>query len=161
MTPLFCRRCGSGLLEGVPPGDDRERHYCPSCGHVEYLNPRVRVGCVFRAPEGELHLSTVTLHPGERLQAGVLRALGTPVPEENLVLYCAITDTVSCEVCILFRCAVALTRADLADQSACHPLWRSEVLERFAGEPTDGAMPVYTVEVVAGGLSFRAVERER
>ena len=30
----------------VPPGDDRERLVCDSCGHVQYDNPKVVVGSV-------------------------------------------------------------------------------------------------------------------
>ena len=40
----FCMECGSALGEMTPPGDDRLRLVCESCGHVAYLNPKVVVG---------------------------------------------------------------------------------------------------------------------
>jgi len=42
----FCTRCGSGLEFRVPEGDDRQRHVCPACGHIHYINPRLVVGCI-------------------------------------------------------------------------------------------------------------------
>jgi ADP-ribose pyrophosphatase YjhB (NUDIX family) len=42
----FCPSCGAALERRVPPGDDRERHVCPACGTVHYLNPKVVVGSV-------------------------------------------------------------------------------------------------------------------
>ncbi len=31
---------------GVPEGDNRLRHICPSCGAIHYQNPKVVVGCI-------------------------------------------------------------------------------------------------------------------
>lgn len=42
----FCSDCGSQLKYVVPPGDDRERHVCPGCGRIHYVNPKIVVGCV-------------------------------------------------------------------------------------------------------------------
>jgi len=41
-----CGHCGESLTRGVPPGDDRERFICPSCGRIHYQNPRMVVGCI-------------------------------------------------------------------------------------------------------------------
>jgi len=46
----------------VPPGDDRERYVCPSCGRVHYQNPRVVVGCIPRW-EGRLLLCRRSIEP--------------------------------------------------------------------------------------------------
>ena len=46
----FCSECGSPVELTVPPGDDRQRFVCRSCGIVHYQNPRMVVGCI---PEWE------------------------------------------------------------------------------------------------------------
>jgi ADP-ribose pyrophosphatase YjhB (NUDIX family) len=38
-----CARCGGALAEGLVDGEDRERLWCPDCGQVAYLNPRLVV----------------------------------------------------------------------------------------------------------------------
>jgi ADP-ribose pyrophosphatase YjhB (NUDIX family) len=40
----YCIECGGGLEERVPPGEDRLRLVCGSCGHISYMNPKVVVG---------------------------------------------------------------------------------------------------------------------
>lgn len=40
----YCVECGGGLIEQVPPGDDRCRLVCASCGQITYINPKVVVG---------------------------------------------------------------------------------------------------------------------
>lgn len=42
----FCTQCAGILVLKVPDGDDRERHVCPECQHVHYVNPRIIVGCL-------------------------------------------------------------------------------------------------------------------
>lgn len=46
----FCSNCGHRVAFRVPPGDERPRFVCDSCGTIHYQNPRVVVGCV---PEHE------------------------------------------------------------------------------------------------------------
>jgi ADP-ribose pyrophosphatase YjhB (NUDIX family) len=41
-----CRVCGTAVERRVPPGDNRERAVCPSCGEVHYENPLNVVGTV-------------------------------------------------------------------------------------------------------------------
>lgn len=44
-APRFCQQCGSAKVSlTVPHGDDRERHVCPDCGFIHYLNPKLVVG---------------------------------------------------------------------------------------------------------------------
>jgi ADP-ribose pyrophosphatase YjhB (NUDIX family) len=38
-----CSRCGTELLEGPVPGEDRDRLHCPACGYIAYVNPRLVV----------------------------------------------------------------------------------------------------------------------
>jgi ADP-ribose pyrophosphatase YjhB (NUDIX family) len=43
----YCPTCGSDrLLWRVPPGDDRERQMCDTCGAIHYHNPRNVAGCI-------------------------------------------------------------------------------------------------------------------
>ena len=42
----FCFQCGQELTRSTPPGDDRIRLWCQSCGWVNYQNPKVQVGLV-------------------------------------------------------------------------------------------------------------------
>ena len=42
----YCSQCGSSVVLGIPPGDDRPRYTCNSCGTIHYQNPRVVVGCI-------------------------------------------------------------------------------------------------------------------
>ena len=41
-TPSVAQR----FVKCVPPGDERERNVCDTCGYVEYVNPKVVVGCL-------------------------------------------------------------------------------------------------------------------
>lgn len=42
----YCSHCGQPVTLEVPPGDNRPRYVCRSCGNVHYENPKVVVGCV-------------------------------------------------------------------------------------------------------------------
>jgi len=42
----FCSNCGQPVTQRTPPGDDRSRYYCESCGVVHYQNPKLVVGCI-------------------------------------------------------------------------------------------------------------------
>ncbi|NIP28740.1 MAG: NUDIX hydrolase, partial [Phycisphaerae bacterium] len=42
----FCSNCGNTVKLGTPPGDDRPRHVCATCGTIHYENPKVVVGCI-------------------------------------------------------------------------------------------------------------------
>ena len=46
----YCSNCGQTVTRRTPPGDDRLRFYCESCGVVHYQNPNLVVGCI---PETE------------------------------------------------------------------------------------------------------------
>ena len=40
----FCSECGEKVILKVPEGDSLERSYCPSCGTIHYLNPKIITG---------------------------------------------------------------------------------------------------------------------
>jgi len=42
----YCSDCGNKVKLGTPPGDDRPRYICESCGAIHYENPKVVVGCI-------------------------------------------------------------------------------------------------------------------
>ena len=42
----YCNKCGQKLTYRTPPGDDRSRHFCETCGTVHYQNPTMVVGCI-------------------------------------------------------------------------------------------------------------------
>ena len=46
----YCSNCGKSLSFSTPPGDDRPRFLCHSCGAIHYQNPLMVVGCI---PEAE------------------------------------------------------------------------------------------------------------
>ena len=42
----YCSNCSQPLTYHIPPGDDRYRYFCESCGTVHYQNPTMVVGCI-------------------------------------------------------------------------------------------------------------------
>lgn len=42
----FCPVCGHAITMRIPPGDNRVRACCDSCGAIHYINPRMVVGTV-------------------------------------------------------------------------------------------------------------------
>ena len=68
-TLNHCSRCGTGLAFGTVPGEDRERLFCPSCGHVAYVNPRLVVTALPVTDAGEIVLIRRGIEPGIGLWA--------------------------------------------------------------------------------------------
>jgi len=60
----FCSRCGTKLEFGPVAGEDRERHSCPNCGFVFYVNPRLVVSTLPVTAQGELVLIRRGIEPG-------------------------------------------------------------------------------------------------
>ena len=61
----FCSRCGSALVFGSIPGEDRERLACDSCGHIVYVNPRLVVTTFPITDAGEIVLIRRGIEPGK------------------------------------------------------------------------------------------------
>lgn len=40
----YCSACGNNVSLKLPPGDNRERFVCDSCGAIHYQNPRIIAG---------------------------------------------------------------------------------------------------------------------
>jgi ADP-ribose pyrophosphatase YjhB (NUDIX family) len=61
----FCSRCGSELVFGAIPGEDRERLACDNCGHIVYVNPRLVVTTFPITDAGEIVLIRRGIEPGK------------------------------------------------------------------------------------------------
>ena len=42
----YCSNCGKSVISRIPPGEDRPRFICESCGTIHYQNPKVVVGSI-------------------------------------------------------------------------------------------------------------------
>jgi ADP-ribose pyrophosphatase YjhB (NUDIX family) len=42
----FCNSCGAAVTYRVPEGDSLPRAVCGACGHIQYENPKIVVGCL-------------------------------------------------------------------------------------------------------------------
>ena len=82
----FCSNCGNSLSFCTPPGDDRPRHLCDSCGTIHYQNPLMVVGCIPEVEDkillcrrsiepcsGKWTLPAGYLENGETVSAGAAR----------------------------------------------------------------------------------------
>ena len=61
----FCSRCGSPLVFGAIPGEDRDRLACPDCGHIVYVNPRLVVTTFPITDAREIVLIRRGIEPGK------------------------------------------------------------------------------------------------
>lgn len=59
----FCNLCGSPVEHRVPEGDHLPRHVCEGCGHVQYFNPRVIVGCIPEWEDGRILMCRRNIEP--------------------------------------------------------------------------------------------------
>ena len=59
----YCSNCGQPVTRRTPPGDDRLRFYCESCGVVHYQNPNLVVGCIPEM-EDQILLCRRAIEPG-------------------------------------------------------------------------------------------------
>ncbi len=69
----------------IPPGEDRERRVCDTCGFIDYVNPRIVAGVVAHR-DGQILLCRRAIHPRKgfwTLPAGFME-LGESVEEGAL-----------------------------------------------------------------------------
>ncbi len=64
-----CTRCGTRLVFGPIPGEERERLACPACGLVAYVNPRLVATALPITDGGEVVLLKRGIEPGRGLWA--------------------------------------------------------------------------------------------
>lgn len=60
---LYCNLCGTRVEHRIPDGDHLPRHLCPSCGHIQYFNPRVIVGCIPEWEDGRILMCRRNIEP--------------------------------------------------------------------------------------------------
>jgi ADP-ribose pyrophosphatase YjhB (NUDIX family) len=65
----FCSRCGSPLVFGPLPDEERPRPSCPNCGFITYVNPRLVVTTLPVTDTGEVMLIRRGIEPGIGLWA--------------------------------------------------------------------------------------------
>ncbi|WP_369602172.1 NUDIX hydrolase [Hahella sp. SMD15-11] len=58
----FCSSCGTPLTIRVPEGDNRERHVCPECQMIHYINPKIVAGTL-PYHEGKILLCKRAIEP--------------------------------------------------------------------------------------------------
>ncbi len=58
----YCSNCGQPLTYHIPPGDDRSRYFCESCGSIHYQNPTMVVGSIPEV-EGKILLCRRAIEP--------------------------------------------------------------------------------------------------
>ena len=82
----YCSNCGHKIKFRIPPGDDRPRYVCESCGTIHYENPKIVVGSIPEKDEkillcrraieprsGKWTLPAGYLENGETVTQGALR----------------------------------------------------------------------------------------
>ena len=62
----FCSQCAAPVVLRIPPGDDRPRHVCGTCGTVHYQNPKIVAGCL-PEHEGRVLLCRRAINPRKGL----------------------------------------------------------------------------------------------
>lgn len=64
-SPLirYCNACGQPVEHRVPEGDHLPRHLCPSCGHIQYQNPKVIVGVIPEWEDGSILMCRRAIQP--------------------------------------------------------------------------------------------------
>jgi len=63
MTVRYCNVCAHPVEYRVPDGDHLPRHLCPSCGHIQYFNPRIIVGCIAEWEDGRILMCRRDIEP--------------------------------------------------------------------------------------------------
>ncbi|KAA6416757.1 MAG: nudix hydrolase chloroplastic-like [Trebouxia sp. A1-2] len=58
----YCRMCGTQMELAIPKGEAAWRHMCSNCGYIDYLNPKMVVGCIVEH-EGKILLCKRGIEP--------------------------------------------------------------------------------------------------
>ncbi|QHS08937.1 zinc ribbon domain-containing protein [Sinimarinibacterium sp. NLF-5-8] len=59
----FCNVCGHAASARIPSGDNRLRHVCDHCGHIQYENPKVIAGVIAQASDGRVLMCRRNIAP--------------------------------------------------------------------------------------------------
>jgi 8-oxo-dGTP diphosphatase len=60
----FCPACGGALVAKRVKAGEPERPHCAACGFIHYLDPKVAVGTIVRAANGDVLLVRRAIEPG-------------------------------------------------------------------------------------------------
>jgi ADP-ribose pyrophosphatase YjhB (NUDIX family) len=166
----FCSHCGSPVKLVVPPGDDRLRHVCHTCGTVHYQNPKIVVGCIpqwedrilmcrrnIEPQKGLWTLPAGYLESGETVTDGARRETWeeTGAVVEDLLPYLMFDITYFSQIYLMFRARMQEPEFKVTAESAEVTLMREEeipwdriafraienTLRRFFRDRPDGRFP--------------------
>ena len=156
MSARFCARCGAPLVRMRVPDEAHERLVCGNCARVSYENPDIVVACIAAAPGAAPVLCCAALAPNETIQAAALRALGSiAIAEDQLALYCMLSDLDAGNVNVVFRAGCA---AKLGITSS--PSWSAALLQAYAADAARGRCPVRVGMHQGGVLKLDEVPAE-
>ena len=80
MNTIYCSNCGAQTVNKIPQGDNRLRATCESCGTINYVNPKLVVGCIVEQND-QLLLCKRSINPRQgkwTLPAGYLENNNIP-----------------------------------------------------------------------------------
>jgi ADP-ribose pyrophosphatase YjhB (NUDIX family) len=137
----FCSQCGAPVQLQVPPGDDRPRHMCHSCGTVHYQNPKIVVGCIpqwedrilmcrrnIEPQKGKWTLPAGYLENGETVEDGARRETWeeTGAVVEDLVPYLLLDIVHVNQIYLMFRARLQKPEFQMTAESAEVVLMREQ-----------------------------------
>jgi ADP-ribose pyrophosphatase YjhB (NUDIX family) len=84
----YCSNCGAAIQKKMPPGDNRPRFVCESCGTIYYQNPKIVAGCIAEW-EGQILMCRRAIVP----RYGLWTLPGGFMENDETVLEAAIRET--------------------------------------------------------------------
>ena len=173
----FCSNCGQLLTYLKPPGDDRFRYCCESCGVIHYQNPVLVVGCIPEL-EGRILLCRRSIEPsygkwtlpagylenGESVAAGAKRETFEEARArvENLSPYALYNICHVNQIYLMFRARLKdnnfragseslevnlFTEDDIPWQKIAFRVIRETLIQYFK-DRRNGRFPFYTGEIL-------------
>jgi len=175
MEMNYCSNCGQPLFHGMPPGDDRERYFCKSCGYVAYQNPRMVVGALpeydgrilmcRRAIEPCYGLWTLPagyLENGESVTAGAVRETREEACADiaNLTAYALFSIPHISQIYLIFRAELSGNAFASGAESLEVRLFRPDEIpwDRLAFRAIAATLRCYESDLAAGEFKFHVGE---
>lgn len=175
MEMNYCSNCGQPLFQGIPPGDDRERYFCKSCGYVAYQNPRMVVGALpeydgrilmcRRAIEPCYGLWTLPagyLENGESVTAGAVRETREEACADiaNLTAYALFSIPHISQIYLIFRAELSGNAFASGAESLEVRLFRPDEIpwDRLAFRAIAATLRCYESDLAAGEFKFHVGE---
>jgi ADP-ribose pyrophosphatase YjhB (NUDIX family) len=114
----------------TPPGDDKPRLVCGTCGFINYVNPKIVAGAVVVAPDGRVLLARRAIEPRRTfwtVPAGFM--------EEKESTRTAAAREVREEACAEVEIDALLGMYEVPRISQVHIMYRARLLGGFAAGP--------------------------